>query len=76
MDLNRLYFEHQLTLIRTSGHDGLRATQFRQHASRTASRIGQIQRSLGAGAALGWEILAGDSLPLAAGRMLQQGQTS
>lgn len=59
MDLNQLYFDHQLAVIRADGapsHDLRRDRQF--DASLIAGRIGCMQRALGAGAARGWETLA------------------
>ena len=56
MDLNRLYFDHQLSLMRASGSvtcDGRRRHVSR--ALRIAGRIGSAQRSLGAAAATGWD---------------------
>ena len=59
MDLNQLYFDHQVLLMQ--------ATRARTHALRhchevaathVAGRIGCMQRALGAGAASVWESLA------------------
>lgn len=49
MDLNRLYFEHQLALIRASGADG-EAARDRHHARADciASRISDFQDRVGA----------------------------
>ena len=58
MDLNQLYFDHQITVMRAgkalSGEHRL-DRQF--EASLIAGRIGCMQRALGAGAARGWETL-------------------
>lgn len=59
MDLNRLYFDHQVSLM----HAARPATcaMRRDHvlrASRIAGRIGSVQRALGAKAASAWESLA------------------
>jgi len=59
VDLNQLYFDHQILLIRAA-----RATSSddrRDHAisaSRIARIIGKTQRALGAAAAPVWEALA------------------
>ena len=59
MDLNQLYFDHQLLLMRA----GRAASRKAQHehevcASHIAGRIGCMQRTLGASAAPTWEALA------------------
>ena len=59
MDLNQLYFDHQLLLIRAERAVSLGAR--REHevgASRIAGQIGCMQRALGAAAAPNWEALA------------------
>ena len=59
MDLNRLYFDHQLSLMRASRSatcDGRRRHVSR--ALRIAGRIGSAQRTLGAAAAMDWEFHA------------------
>jgi hypothetical protein len=59
MDLNKLYFDHQIAVMRADG-----AVSFafgrdrRSDASLIAGRIGCVQRALGAAAAEGWETLA------------------
>lgn len=59
MDLNKLYFDHQLLLIRADGSASRnRRAECEIGASRVAARIGCVQRGLGAGAASGWETLA------------------
>lgn len=66
MDLNRLYFDHQLSLMRASRSATCGGR--RRHVSRAlriAGRIGFAQRSLGAAAATDWEIQA-RPLPLTA----------
>ena len=59
VDLNQLYFDHQIAVMRA---DGAMSREFRRDrqldASLIAGRIGCMQRSLGAGAARGWETLA------------------
>jgi hypothetical protein len=59
MDLNQLYFEHQIAVMRA---DGALSRQFRRDrrfdASRIAGRIGCMQRALRAGAAPAWEAIA------------------
>jgi hypothetical protein len=60
VDLNRLYFDHQLSLMRASRSrtsDAPCGEALR--ASRIARRIGCVQRALGAGAAPGWECQVG-----------------
>ena len=56
MDLNRLYFDHQLLLMQvqraSSWH---RRSQHFVSASHVAARIGRVQRALGARAAAAWE---------------------
>lgn len=58
MDLNQLYFDHQVSLIRA---DRTRSCELRKEhelgASQLAESIGSIQRALGAQAAAGWAIL-------------------
>jgi hypothetical protein len=59
VDLNRLYSQHQVSLMRAkvSTNSNVR----REHefcASLAAGRIACIQRALGAAAARGWEIAA------------------
>ena len=71
MDLNKLYFEHQIALMRacTAGSGEVRRDlQF--DASLIAGRIGCMQRSLGAGAARSWETLAAPDPAELAGRSL------
>jgi hypothetical protein len=59
MDLNRLYFDHQMQLIEAE-----RAPSERLHRKHTvaawvvAERIARIQRRLGAAAAPAWEALS------------------
>ena len=59
MDLNRLYFDHQLSMIRAARSPtcDLRRDHV-LHASHIAGRIGNAQRALGAAAAPAWEFLA------------------
>ncbi len=59
MDLNQLYFDHQLLLMKAAGaaSDSVRH-EHEAVASRVAGRIGRTQRALGAPAAPVWEGLA------------------
>lgn len=56
MDLNQLYFEHQLLLMRATC--GAQHEKHEVAASLIAGRIGCMQRALGAAAAPVWEGLA------------------
>jgi hypothetical protein len=59
MDLNQLYFDHQLLLMkarRAQSGEARRAHEI--GASHIAGRIGCMQRSLGAACAPVWEALA------------------
>lgn len=74
MDLNQLYFDHQLLLIRAEraasggARDGYKVS---------ASQIGRMQRALGAAAAPIWEALtAVDGTSLAAPFRHQQDYAS
>lgn len=59
MDLNQLYFDHQLLLIKALRSDSAGARHEHEvGASHVAGRIGCMQRSLGAAAAPVWETLA------------------
>lgn len=59
MDLNRLYFDHQMLLLRARIAGAGQARQAHETAARRlAGRIGSFQRRSGAAAALGWETLA------------------
>lgn len=74
MDLNKLYSEHQVLLMKAERAvtDGGRRV-LEVAASHLAGRIGCIQRGLGAAGAHGWDALAAvgkDSLALP-GRHLQ-----
>jgi len=64
MDLNQLYFDHQLLLMRrpAAGH----ARRGGAAARLVARRIGRFQRTLGAAGATGWEALAISPCPLTA----------
>lgn len=63
MDLNQLYFDHQLLLIRAGESAArIRRNECEINASQIAARIGCVQRGLGAGAAPAWETLAGSAL--------------
>lgn len=55
MDLNRLYFLHQLSLMRVSSAKSRAANATHQaEADGIARRIGAVQTKLGALAAAGW----------------------
>ena len=59
MDLNQLYSDHQVLLMkadRAANDDGRLA--FEVAASHLAGRIGCMQRALGAPGAQGWDALA------------------
>lgn len=59
MDLNQLYFDHQLHLIQAARADNADTRhRHRQGASLIAGRIGCMQLALGAGAAPGWSSAA------------------
>lgn len=59
MDLNELYFDHQVAVMRADGARSLECRHDRRFdASLIAGRIGCMQRALGAGAAPAWEALA------------------
>lgn len=56
MDLNRLYFDHQLLLMRADGAQSDDAQhQHQLDATLLAGRIGGLLRGIGAGAAPAWE---------------------
>ena len=59
MDLNQLYFDHQILLLKAQ-HAFSRARRrgLRIEASGLAGHIGRTQRLLGAGAAPQWQALA------------------
>ena len=55
MDLNQLYFDHQIQLIRADGADTCAMRRDHQMAAaHIADRIGQRQVRLGAAAACAW----------------------
>jgi hypothetical protein len=59
VDLNRLYFDHQLSLMAASR--AATCDTRRRHAARASSiagEIGSAQRALGAAAAASWEFQA------------------
>jgi len=64
MDLNELYFDHQIAVMQA---DGTLSCQFRRDrrfdATLIAGRIGCIQRALRAGAAPAWEAIAARGAP-------------
>jgi hypothetical protein len=59
MDLNQLYFNHQVLLMEAdrASTEGLRQLH-EVAASHIAGRIGCMQRSLGAAGACAWDLLA------------------
>lgn len=59
MDLNQLYFGHQMLLMKAqAAPTWQRRCQHAVSASHVAVRIGRAQRELGAGGATGWEAAA------------------
>jgi hypothetical protein len=60
MGLNKLYFDHQLTVIRAARSHPSQRLGFELMAANKAGQIGLLQRSLGAPAARGWERFAAD----------------
>lgn len=59
MDLNQLYFDHQILLMKADGvPEGDTRDLHEIGASQIAGRIGCMQRALGARAASVWEALA------------------
>ena len=55
MDLNQLYFDHQIQLIRADGAGTAEGRRDHESAAaRIADRIGQRQTRLGAAAACAW----------------------
>jgi hypothetical protein len=59
VDLNQLYFDHQLLLMKASRATSAGARHEHENgASHVASRIGRMQRAIGAAAAPSWEALA------------------
>ena len=59
MDLNQLYFDHQMLLMKAqAAPTWQRRCQHAVSASHVAVRIGRAQRELGAGGATGWEAAA------------------
>jgi hypothetical protein len=60
VDLNRLYFDHQLLLMKAQdAPSSVRQLEFRIEASDIAGRISRSQRCLGAAAAPQWQLLTG-----------------
>lgn len=78
VDLNQLYFDHQLLMIKASQSISARARHEHEvGASHVAGRIGCMQRLLGAAAAPDWEALADvGNTSLAAPVRHQQGYAS
>ena len=64
MDLNRLYYDHQISIIRAAKSGPGGRACFEIIAARVAAQIGSRQRSLGASAAGAWERLALHPQPL------------
>ena len=59
MDLNQLYFDHQILLMRAKQTLSAEARHAHEAgASLIAGRIGCIQRALGAASAPAWEAIA------------------
>lgn len=59
MDLNQLYFDHQILLMKAQhAQPSGRRERFEASASGLACRISRIQRTLGAAAAGQWKALA------------------
>ena len=62
MDLNQLYFDHQVLLIKAARADTCAARHEHEvSASHVAGRIGCMQRAVGASAAPAWDVLAAGS---------------
>ena len=62
MDLNQLYSDHQLSLVRAGKSAPAQRRMIEAEACRTAMQIREFQRSLGANAAAGWDRLATGAL--------------
>jgi len=55
LDLNQLYFDHQVSLMNAHGAATPHARRGHEHeAGRIAGRIGRLQSRLGAAAACAW----------------------
>jgi hypothetical protein len=66
VDLNRLYFDHQISIMRASRSATFAGRERHAwRASRIAGRIGCAQRALGAAAAPGWDLYAHPPMPTA-----------
>jgi hypothetical protein len=78
VDLNQLYFDHQLLLMKASQATSVGARHEHEiDASHVAGRIGRMQRAIGAAAAPIWEALAAvDRGSLAAQLQHRQGHAS
>ena len=77
MDLNQLYFDHQIAVMRAgAASPGAPGRDRRLDASLIAGRIGCMQRALGAKAARGWETLAAPDVTDLASRSLALHATS
>lgn len=56
MDLNRVYFQHQIAIMRASAAPNSRIrTLHRSRATAIGEKIANIQRKLGAGASVTWD---------------------
>jgi hypothetical protein len=70
MDLNALYFDHQVLLMRAhSAPTPERRTAFERSASVLAARIGCRQQQLGANAAAAWTAAAFQGSAMASARL-------
>ncbi len=57
MDLNQLYFDHQISLMKAHGASTSQGRRSHEdEADRLANRIGQLQGRLGAAAACAWMV--------------------
>lgn len=73
MDLNQLYFDHQILLMRAEGAPTPERYLARQReAALVASRIRNVQRSLGAAAAQAWTALVDASALPASARSISR----
>jgi hypothetical protein len=59
VDLNQLYFDHQVLLMKTQRASLSRRHEFEIEASDIAQRISRSQLCLGAAAAAQWQSIAG-----------------
>jgi hypothetical protein len=63
MDFNRLYYDHQVSLIQAARSEPGGKAGFEIAAARLAAYIGHSRRTLGAPAAGAWERLASQAQP-------------